>query len=155
MKTFDLQGFAAHLASLTVAVAAEEHHALERAAVIVEREAKAEIGVYQGQKGPFKAWAELAEATKADRVKKGFSENDPLLRTGDMRDTINHQVSGKEAHVGSDSDIAVYQELGTSRIPPRSFLGGAAFRKAPEVAHALGHDVVAVLAGGGTRTRIG
>ena len=154
MREFSLAGMAAHCAAMMAEVEHETHHALQRAAMIVEAEAKREIGTYQGQAGPFAAWAELTEATKADRVAKGFTENDPLLRTGDMRDTIGHRVAGHEAVVGSDSDIAVYQELGTSHIPPRSFLGGAAFRKAEEVAQTLGHAAVLGLVGRGERTEI-
>ncbi|MCQ8279863.1 hypothetical protein NFI95_15570 [Acetobacteraceae bacterium KSS8] len=147
MNEFSLAGFAAHLAEITVEAEHETRYGLEEAARIVEAEAKAEIGTYQGQAGPFDPWAELADATKADRVRQGFTENDPLLRTGEMRDSIEHTVQGKTAYVGTDNQIAVYQELGTERIPPRSFLGGAAFRKAPEVAEIIGGRFIAALTG--------
>jgi hypothetical protein len=52
--------------------------------------------------------------------------NSPLLETGEMRASIEWNSHGLEGHVGSNSDKAVWQELGTSRIPPRSFLVGAA-----------------------------
>lgn len=70
-----------------------------------------------------------------------------------MRDSIERRIEQSgflgvtEGAVGSDSDIAVYQELGTAKMPPRSFLGGAAFRMAEEVAEALGAGVVAALVG--------
>ena len=52
-----------------------------------------------------------------------------------MRDSIEHKViSDKEAEIGSNSDIAVIQELGTSTIPARSFLAGAAAHEAENVA---------------------
>jgi phage gpG-like protein len=121
---------------------------------VVEKEAKAEIGHYQGAAGPFSAWPELADATKEDRLKSGFSENDPLLRTGELRDSIEHTAGVDEAVVGSNSDIAVYQELGTQHIPPRSFLGGAAVRKGEEVANILGRHVVKALAGGSSKIAI-
>ena len=38
--------------------------------------------------------------------------------------------------------MAVYQELGTSKMPPRSFLGGAAFAKQAEVLEVLGQAYV-------------
>jgi len=143
---------AAMFASMEQGLHHAEHAALERAAVIVETEAKAEIGTYQPDAGPFAAWAELQDSTKRDRVAKGFSENEPLLRTGEMRDSVEHTVKmdfgpGGVAHIGSDSLIAVYQELGTVRIPARHFLGGAAFRKEREVQQVLGHGVVAMLGG--------
>ncbi|WP_214680105.1 hypothetical protein, partial [Escherichia coli] len=50
------------------------------------------------------------------------------------------------AHVGSNDDKAVWQELGTSRgIPPRSFLGGAAVRKSAEVRDIIGREMHAAL----------
>ena len=154
MTDMTLTGFIAHLAHAQHDIEHATHAGLERAARIVEAEAKAEIGSYQQAAGPFAAWAELADTTKADRVAAGFGENDPLLRTGELRDSIGHVVRDNEAVVGSDSDIAVYQELGTSRIPPRSFLGGAAFRKAEDVANVLGASAVATLIGGGKRVEI-
>jgi hypothetical protein len=51
------------------------------------------------------------------------------------------------AEVGSNSDIMVYQELGTAHIPPRSILGGAAARKEDEVVKVLGSGVIAALIG--------
>ena len=124
------------------------HKALDHAAKLVEAEAKREIGDYQPDKGPFAAWAELADSTQKDRAAKGFPENEPLLRTGALRDSIEHTVkSHHEAEVGSDSLIAVYQELGTNHIPPRSFLGGAAFTKSHEVRALLGHSVIATIMG--------
>ena len=152
MREMSLAGFIAHLAAMEIDVHHETQRALERAAIVVETEAKAEIGHYQDGAGPFAAWAELADSTKDDRVAHGYSENDPLLRDGTMRASIEHAVhmtgiTSGEADIGSNSDIAVYQELGTSRIPPRSFLGGAAVRKSDEVARICGECVVTALVG--------
>ncbi|AFS52918.1 phage virion morphogenesis protein [Leptospirillum ferriphilum] len=102
---------------------------LETVGEAIEKEAKAEIGHYQRtDTGPFPEWAELAPSTKRDRVRKGFTENDPLLRTGELRDSITHEVRGVSVAIGSDLDIAVYQEMGTQHIPPRPFLRVAAWR---------------------------
>jgi phage gpG-like protein len=147
MKEFSIEGFVAHLAGMTVAVDAAETKCLERAGQIVEKEAKREIGAYQDAAEPFAPWAELAQSTKDDRVRQGYSENEPLLRTGELRDSIEHCVVGHEAHVGSDSEIAVYQELGTAHIPPRSFLGGALVRKTDDVVDILGESLVTALVG--------
>lgn len=160
MPDMTLAGFIGFIGGAAARMEHGTHTALEHAARIVEREAKAEVGTYQDAAGPFAAWAPLAEATQADRVAKGFSPNDPLLRTGALRDSIGHKVEGHEAVVGSPLDIAVYQELGTNGggwggpIPPRSFLGGAAVRKAPEVAHVIGHGLVQALVGPGVKVRI-
>ena len=147
-----LAGFAAKLADLTVAVHEESARGLERAAQVVEAEAKAEIGTYQDQAGPFAAWAQLADSTLADKERLGYAPPDnPLLRTGEMRDSIEHTVEMEgvagTAYVGSDNPIAEYQELGTERIPPRSFLGGALFRKQDEVVQIAGRYVYGALVG--------
>lgn len=149
MREFrDISSFVWHLGTIKARQALEIRNGLERAARIVEKQAKEEIGHYQPQTGEFAAWPELAESTKADRVAQGFSENDPLLRTGKLRDSISHQVDGLEAVIGSDSDVAVWQELGTKNIPPRSFLGTALVNKEGQVAKTIGaHAVGALLHG--------
>jgi len=138
MREFTLTSMAGFLTELAVAMPMAEEAALKKAAALVEDEAKAEIGTYQGAAGPFAAWPSLADETIA-RKENGDT---PLLESGEMRDSIGTVVSGHEAHVGSDDDKAVWQELGTSRgIPPRSFLGGAAVRKSPEVRDAIGQTM--------------
>lgn len=144
--TFDsLAGFASHLAKAGILMMAEQHHALEKACVLVENAAKANIGTYQGQAGPFAAWQPLAASTLSGHAgHPGKAADTPLLETGELRDSIEHRVvSHDEAHVGSNNPKAVWQELGTSKgIPPRSFLGSAAFQNAQKVADILGHGAV-------------
>jgi HK97 gp10 family phage protein len=112
------------------------HEGLKHAAEIVEKEAKALIGTYDA------GWVQLSQETQESRSKAGHSPNDPLLVQGDLRDSIGHHVEGDKAVVGSNSQIAVYQELGTDHIPARSFLGAAAHRKAEEVARKMGITVI-------------
>ncbi|MFD2271416.1 hypothetical protein ACFS07_10450 [Undibacterium arcticum] len=61
-----------------------------------------------------------------------------MLRSGKLRASISHQIHGLEAVVGSDSDIMVYQELGTEHIPPRAVLGPAAIRNKELILKTLG-----------------
>lgn len=152
MGVVSILGAVEKLAMMAVAVKEAEHVAMRHAVAIVQREARAEIGHYQEEAGPLVAWAELAESTKADRARNGYPENEPLLRDGTLRDSIQTAVSEvgaplAEGAVGSNSDIAVYQELGTARIPPRSFLGGAAIRSGEKVSQVLGAGVVSALVG--------
>ena len=126
---FTLEGFAALLTQIAVTTVAEQR-GLEKAAVIVEKEAKRVIGTYDY------GWTPLAESTLAHK-----KADTPLLETGAMRDSIQHTVRGRAANIGSNSDIAVYQELGTAKIPARSFLAGAAAHKGKEVANAIGKEV--------------
>ena len=102
---------------------------LESVGTKIEKEAKEIIGHYQrSDTGPFPEWEELKTATQSDRIRQGFTPNDPLLRSGELRDSIRHEVRGNSVAIGSDLDIAIYQEMGTSTIPPRPFLRVAAWR---------------------------
>jgi len=150
MREFhDMGAFAQHLLTLAVAQHEADKNTLERGARMIEARAKAKIGEYQQQVGPFIAWPELAESTKADRAAQGYPEDEPLLRTGEIRDSIGHVLAmdSMEAQIGSNDDKAVWQELGTQHIPPRSFLGGAAAEKAPEICEIAARNVVVALVG--------
>lgn len=139
--------FATFLGDVVVHELEAEHLALEAAAKVIEKRSKEKIGEYQAQIADFVAWAELADATKDDRVRQGYSENEPGLRSGEMRDSIEHQVDHSEANIGSNDDHLVYFELGTQHQPPRSVLGGAAAEKADEVAEIIGTAVELALVG--------
>lgn len=152
MPELSLLGFIAKLAAFPAELEHETHKGMERAAVLVENEAKRLIGHDENPAaGPFAEWQELADSTKEEKERLGYfgvvSEYDSLLRTGGMRDSIDHRVEGHEAVVGSNDDKAVWQELGTSRIPARSFLGAGAFRKEDAVHEVLGSAVVTALVG--------
>lgn len=148
MKEFTSFGaFARHLGVLAAVGEEVTHHVTEEAAKIIQRDAQHRLGEYQGYAGPFNSWAELADSTKADRVAKGFPENEPELRTGEMRDSIETSVKGNEAVVGSASDIAMYQELGTERMPPRPFLGPAAYEAKHPISEMAARSVIAWISG--------
>jgi HK97 gp10 family phage protein len=139
--------FAEHLLTREVALHEVLHVALDIAASKIEKTAKDEIGIYQPEVGPFPAWAELAEFTVQDRLAQHYSPDEPLLRDGTLRDSISYEVDGLVAVVGSTSDIAVYQEMGTVKIPPRPFLGPAAFHDEKFVLETIGAAAAAALGG--------
>jgi len=142
-----LGSFAKFLGTREVALHETLHVALEVVAAKMQKTARDEIGIYQPETGPFPAWAELAEFTVQDRLAQHYSPDEPLLRDGTLRDSITHEVEGLEAVIGSDSDIAVWQELGTVKIPPRPFLGTAAFHDAHFAVATVGAAAVAALGG--------
>lgn len=149
MREFSSLGrFAEHLLALQVTEVVALHKGLERCAQHVETTAQDAIGHYQAAVGPFPEWAPLAPATVADRVRQGFSPDDPLLRTGDLRDSITHQVGALEAVIGSESDVALYQEMGTETIPPRPFLGPALIHNENRIKRILGEAALSGLLGG-------
>lgn len=139
----DLLGLSALFAGLATEIELEIHESLKTVGKIVEDEAKDEIGTQQGAAGPTAAWADLADSTKETRVALGYPEDEPLLRDGDLRDSITHEIEGNTVSIGSDSDVGLYQELGTAKIPPRPFLTGAAYRKEAEILKAIGDGVEA------------
>ena len=131
-----IMGAIERFAAMAIEAEVARREALEKAAKVVEEEAKAEIGHYQD------GWAQLQESTQADRVKQGYPADEPLLREGDLRESITHAVDGHKAVVGSNDMVAVYQFMGTDHIPPRDALGGALRRKEREVVEILGKDVI-------------
>jgi phage gpG-like protein len=106
-------------------------------------------------------WPPLAARTIAEKEELGFtghvSATDPLLRTGEMRDSIKVEVEGLEMAVGSHSKIALWQEMGTvgsatgGPIPPRPFLGLAGLRSLEYAADVLGETAIALLTPGKKR----
>jgi hypothetical protein len=148
MKAFHrFAELAAHLVQQEARLSLAMPHGLKKAAIAVETTAREAFGVYQPSVGSFRAWAPLAESTREDRIRQGYPADEPLLRSGALRDSIRHEVSGLEAVVGSESDVMSYQELGTHCIPPRAVLGSAAVRNQHAIQQLMGQAVVSGIAG--------
>jgi len=147
MEFSSLGAFIQHVEGLSALVEAGQHEGLARAAAVIEKAAKARIGHYQPEVGPYPAWAPLAAATEAQKARMGFPSDAPLLASGAMRDNISTEMSGNEAVIGSPDDRAVYHEFGTSKMPPRPVFGPVAFNCAEEVGQLVGGAVIASLVG--------
>jgi phage gpG-like protein len=117
------------------------HAIVARACEMVCAEAKRVIGV------GYPEWPALAPETLAKKMM-----NTPLLETGEMRASIEWNAEGNEGFVGSNNDKAVWHELGTTKIPPRPFLMGAAMRMEAEIHAMAAKAVMAVMAGKGLNT---
>jgi phage gpG-like protein len=79
--------------------------AIGAAADILLRRTKAEFG--------DRALADLADATQKDRVAKGFSPDEPLLRDGSLlRDSVESEVGEDFAAVGTAEKVMYYHEFG-------------------------------------------
>ncbi|QBJ80512.1 hypothetical protein [Aquitalea sp. USM4] len=148
MEFKSLGELALHLASLQAQQVIELQHGLEVCAKKIEKTAKEEIGHYQSAVGPFPEWAELAESTEFDKASHGYPVDAPLLRTGEMRDSIGHEVHGLEAIIGAKDPKMVYHEFGTSKIPPRPVMGPALFRNKDFILRTIGKAAVTGLVGG-------
>ena len=145
VKALSLGEFCTLLRTLPAEVRRAEKHGLEQGAVMIEREAKDLIGT------EYPGWPALADVTVERKAAKGqtgrVSSTDPLYATGGLRNSIGYQVEGRTAIIGTPDEVGVYQELGTSRIPPRPFLAAAAVRKGEDAAKAIGKAVQHALAG--------
>jgi hypothetical protein len=108
----------------------------EAVMVAVEAHAKEAIGTYRY------GWPELAESTKANRVAAGYPADEPLLRTGTLAASVQHKAEvtpeGAEGLVYSNDKVALWQELGTDRIPSRSFLLKSLWLASPTMARVFG-----------------
>jgi HK97 gp10 family phage protein len=119
MKT-NIKDFQRKLAQIPEMIALEVQAALAVVANKIAEDAKAMIGNEQAD------WPPLADSTIQDKERKGFEVPKPLLRTGEMRDSIQVHVEGNTAVIGTNNEYAVYQEGGTDKIPPRPFLSKSA-----------------------------
>ncbi|WP_099347940.1 hypothetical protein [Acetobacter aceti] len=152
-----LEGFVAHLQkrvlpSLPVAV----HRGVQDGAELIRDTVKGQIGQYLEGPEDGLPTAPLADSTIDDRIRKGFTPNDPGLRSGEMRDGYGARVGEEglevEASIGSDDLKAVYFELGTVRDgqfhqPPRPELSVAASRCEQKIARGAGRMIVRALEG--------
>jgi len=134
------------------AVLAAESHAMAVGAELALAEARRDIGTYQRENmGPISPWAELADSTKADRLRHDYSENDPGLRSGQMRDSYEAESKARSFSVGSNDEVAVVFEEGrwdgTNFQPPRPVSSLAVWRTAQEVTEYAATCVAASLAG--------
>lgn len=109
----------------------------------LEKTAKESIGTYQRGIGPFPGWSELAESTIWDKEKHGYAPPDnPLLRTGELRESITHSITFDTLIFGSKDQIMVYHEFGKSRMPMRPVIGPAVYRNKKRIKEVLGGAII-------------
>jgi phage gpG-like protein len=150
MKTFrSFASFATHLQLLAIETKLVKHAVLEAAAEEVQETAKGMIGFYHSD--PH--WEALSPEYEAQKVRDGFEADAPLLRTGEMRESIKYVVTtdGHAAVIGSDDQKMVWHELGTSRMPPRPVMGPAGIHSAPRVALTASKMITEWLSGRGVK----
>ena len=131
---------------------AAEEKGLTKAGNLLLKEIQREAGHYQDSVHGLPAWEELSDVTKAERVKAGYTPNDPLLRSGGLKDSYKSEVEDRTAVVGSEDPIAGYVETGHDdeghgRLPPRPIVGGSLFRRVDDVVAALVEPTMRALEG--------
>lgn len=155
LQTFNSLGdFATFLMRQETVVIPALEKGLERICILIARTAKREFGTYQPEVGPFPKWAPLAETTLygwgpfPGKIDLGYAPPDnPLLREGELRDSIDYVVHRLEGVIGSPSQIMVYDEFGTEKMPARPVLGPAAFRNKEHIRELAGVAIVSGLIG--------
>lgn len=106
-------------------------------------------------------WAPLSSATvEGFRHELGFwvmgkrelgygGYENPLERTGSLRDSIETEVDGLVGIVGSNQKAALYQEMGTAfaryPIPPRPFLAKGMMHAVEMTEELIGEVVLSLL----------
>jgi phage gpG-like protein len=112
---------------------------LDKVGELAATMAAAYLGHYQS------GWAPL----KPETIARKTTGDSPLLESGHMRDSISHDVNPfsvvMEVVVGSTDKKAIWQEQGTSRVPPRPFLSLAMAHSLPFAADTFGEIAVKIL----------
>lgn len=142
----DMRTFTEKMREAAARMPAVKLAALRKAGEMVRDEAKGLIGTED------QAWAPLADSTVEEKQRLGYvgkvSATDPLLRTGELRASIQvGEVTPEHVTVGSDDPIAAYQEFGTTKIPPRPFIGTALFREEHKIEAEIGEAIAHSLRG--------
>jgi hypothetical protein len=133
-KLFDLVGFAAELKAIEHDFEALGPKIIERACQIVQKKAKTAIGK------EHELWAPLAESTIHDKQAHGYRTPAPLLRTGEMRDSIEYVVHGNEGcdemlvalnRTRENLEAKLSEEIGaeTAAAVAEAFIGAVAGHK--------------------------
>jgi hypothetical protein len=133
------------------------------AAVVEAAAVRARSYIGHQQNDQFFGWQPLSTATifgfhhpeagwrpgKADLGYGNPPDYAPLLREGDLQDSISAEAEGLVGMVGSTSKIALYQEMGTPGaeypIPPRPFLAKGLMEAAYEIEGLAGDVAVGLL----------
>ncbi|WP_231100642.1 hypothetical protein [Gluconobacter potus] len=128
---------------------------VEDGAIRIRKATQAQLGQYLDGPEPGLPTAPLADSTINERIRLGFTPDDPGVRTGDMRESYGERVSGPgmkvAASIGSDDIKAVVFEVGRleqgNYQPPRPELAVAAARNEDKVAHGVARVLVRTLCG--------
>ena len=138
-----LDAFIARIERALVEVKPEIVVGLEKVGQLAESIAAELPGHYQP------GWAPLAESTLKDKAAKGFPVPSPLKRTGEMAGSYRKEVDPAELTlvIGSPKKEALWQEKGTSRIPPRPVTEPALKNSLPFAADVFGKIAVSLLTG--------
>lgn len=137
--------FVGHMAVLQSEIEEMGHRALETACRVVEDEAKSGMGNYKFNFVPL----------QPRTIARKLNGDTPLVETGALKASIQHNVFGHSGFVGTDDDKGFFNFLGTSRIPARDPIRSAVGQSGDKVEMKIGRDFAAWIGGEGLpKTRI-
>jgi len=88
-----------------------------------------------------------AEVREALSHPPGDEHDFPWRQTGALADSIGVSADADEALIGSTLEVALYQERGTAKLPPRPFFSVIAAEHAEAAAEAIGAAVAQAIRG--------
>lgn len=136
------------VAAEVVAVRANKD-SLRRAAQLVTRDARTQIGHYQPSAGAYPAWEPLAESTEEEKARLGAPENAPLYRFGGLKASFRYDPPTEDSiDLGSTDSVMEYHEFGTVKMPARPVLGPALLKNIDEIQRIFGHHAVRAIVSG-------
>ena len=103
--------------------ASESRDLMDEIGSIIEEDVKHRI--VKTKKDPEdKPWAPWSKSTRKARQKKGNAALGLLFDSGELNDSITHQVTNKnKVQVGTNSTYAGFLNDGTNKMPARPFMG--------------------------------
>lgn len=97
--------------------------------------AQAKFGEDQGAVGPYPEWAPLADSTITEKARLGYDTPFPLIREGDLKNSISYQVDRQAATVvvylfSTDWKMPLH-EYGSpaANLPARPVLGPTVYER--------------------------
>lgn len=145
----NLELFALHLVTVAALWKQERKHALNAAAGLIKKDARAQIGHYQDAVGQYPEWAPLAESTEDQKARMGYEPDAPLLAEGDLKKSFRSTLEGEDTViVGSTDPVMEFHEFGTVKMPPRPVLGPALLKNIENIQKLLGFAAMETVVSG-------
>jgi HK97 gp10 family phage protein len=145
-----LADLALHIAAAATEIERDhDRRALNEAAKLIKKDARAQIGHYQDEVGAYPAWAPLAESTEEEKARLGAPADAPLEREGDLKKSFRSNFEGEDSViVGSTDPVMEFHEFGTSKMPPRPVLGPALLKNIETIQSLVGASTVDAIVNG-------
>jgi hypothetical protein len=117
MDISGFDGLAEHMRQAAAKVPTAIEKELDKQGLLILAEVKSKFGTYQP------GWAQLADSTQAHREKLGYTVNDPLLRSGDLRDANKAKRTDFSLFVGVEADSVTLEGPGGKSVDAALVMG--------------------------------